>query len=362
MLYALIMAGGRGMRFWPKSRARSPKQLLSIAGRRSMLQATLARAKSLTSEDRILVIAERVHLSEVTRQLSDFPRAKVIQEPFGRNTAAACGLGAIFVERHEKDAVIVVLPADHIISDYRRFSSCIRLCSKVAKENKALVTIGIEPTYPATGYGYIKIVTSNQKPVTRRKNRIFKVERFVEKPDKRVAERFLKSANYLWNSGIFVWRTKVILGEIQKHLPRLSKGLKRIKEALGTRSQEEVIEKVYQGISPVSIDYGVMEKARDIFCVKANFGWDDCGSWASLERLHRPDKDGNIFLGNVESVDTKGSIIFGSKDKLVATVGVKDLIVVNTDDATLVCPKERAEDVKRLVENLGKKGRYKRYL
>ncbi len=363
MLYVLIMAGGKGERFWPKSRRRRPKQLLSIAGEpKTLLQVTVDRARSLVSDDRIFVVTSREQSREVARQLPFLDKANIIKEPFGKNTASAVGLGAIVIERHDPEAVMVAMPTDHIISAYKRFSSCIRLCSKVAEVCQRLVTIGIKPSYPATGYGYIEIVQSSKFKVQSKKGRVFKVKRFVEKPTRRIAERFLNHRNYLWNSGIFVWKVSTILKEIGVHLPKLSMGLKKIRKVLASPSQREVMDKVYRALDAVSIDYGVMEKTKDVLCVTADFAWDDVGSWAALERLRRTDKNGNVCLGGAECIDTKDSIIVGTDDRMVAAIGIENLIIVSADDATLVCNKGRAEDVKALVEKLERKGKFKKYL
>lgn len=362
MLYVVILAGGTGERFWPKSRKESPKQLLPVVGKKSMLQQTVERAKKLVSYERILIMANRTHIPTLAKQVTGVRVKNLIAEPFSRNTAAACGLAAIFIERENPDAVMAVLPADHVISSYEKFSSCVRLGAEVARKCEGLVTIGMKPTYPARGYGYIQLNPKPQTPNPKMKEKVFKVERFVEKPSKKMAEGFLRSDRYLWNSGIFVWKAKVILEAIEEYMPRLSSGLKKIGAAIGTDSYEQVLRRVYSSIRPVSIDYGIMERARNIFCLKANFIWDDVGSWVALERLYRPNKDGNVCIGVTECIDTKGSIILGRAEELVATIGIKDLVVVATEDAILVCDKGRSEDVKRLVESLGKKKKFRRYL
>ncbi len=361
MLYAVIIAGGKGQRFWPKSTTARPKYLLSFAGKRSLLQETIRRAKWVVPANRILVITSKQSASAVRKQLIGFPGIKIIQEPFGRNTAAAVGLGAVLIKRIDPDAVIMVLPADHLIKDRKKFCSAARLCARTARSKETLVTVGVKPTYPATGYGYIHLDSEDKSLTPNSQEKIFRVKKFIEKPDKKTARRFFNSSSYLWNSGMFFWRAKVILGEIENHLPGLSRGLSRISKAWSTPSRQKVIRDVYKNLKSNSIDYGVMEKAKDILCLKTDFNWDDCGSWLCLERLYRPDKNGNIFFGNVAGMDTRNSIISSSPNMVIAALGVKDLIVIATKDGVMICPKEKAEKVKGLVGNL-KKRKFTKYI
>ena len=361
MLYALIIAGGKGQRFWPKSTTARPKYLLPFTGKRSLLQETVHRAKWVVPASRIWVITIKQSASAVGKQLIGFPGIKIVQEPFGRNTAAAVGLGAVLIKRIDPDAVIMVLPADHLIKDRKKFCSAVRLCARAARSKKALVTVGVKPTYPATGYGYIQLDPEDKSLTRNSQEKIFRVKRFIEKPDKKTARRFLNSSRYLWNSGMFFWRAKVILGEIENHLPGLFRGLTRIEKARSTSSRQKVIRDVYKNLKPDSIDYGVMEKAKNVLCLKTDFSWDDCGSWLCLERLYQPDKNGNIFFGNVAGMDARNSIIFGSKNRLIAALGVKDLIVIATGDVVMICPKKKAEKVKDLVEDL-KKRKFTKYI
>ena len=361
MLHAVIIAGGKGQRFWPKSTTARPKYLLPFTGKRSLLQETIHRAKWVVPAKRIWVITSKQSASAVGKQLIGFPGINIVQEPIGRNTAAAIGLGAVLIKRLDPDAVIMVLPADHLIKDRKKFCSAARLCARAARSKEALITVGVKPTYPATGYGYIQLDSEDKSLTRNSREKIFRVKRFIEKPGKKTARRFFNSSSYLWNSGMFFWRAKVILGEIEKHLPGLFRGLTRIEKAQLTSSRQKVIRDVYKNLKSASIDYGVMEKAKNVLCLKTDFSWDDCGSWLCYERLYRPDKNGNIFFGSVAGMDTRNSIISSSPNMVIAALGVKDLIVIATKDGVMICPKEKAEKVKDLVENL-KKRKFIKYI
>ncbi len=355
MLYALIIAGGQGQRFWPESTAAGPKYLFSVTGKRSLLQETIHRAKWVVPASRIWVITSKQSASAVAKQLIGFPGIKIVQEPFGRNTAAAVGLGAMLVKRIDPNAVIMVLPADHLIKDRKKFCSAARLCARAARSKEALITVGVRPTSPAIGYGYLQL-DSEDKTLTRNsREKIFRVKRFIEKPGKKTAGRFFNSSRYLWNSGMFFWQVKVILNEIENHLPRLFRGLTRIEKARSTPSRQKIIRDVYKNLKSDSIDYGVMEKAKNILCLKTDFNWDDCGSWRRIEHIRRPDKNGNIFFGSVAGMDVRNSIISSSTNMQIAALGVKDLIVIATDDVVMICPKKKAEKVKDLAEHFKKR-------
>ncbi len=358
MVKAVIIAGGRGERFWPKSRIRTPKQLLPIASKKSMLYETVKRISPLVKLDDILIIARKGLEARIKKELPKIPAKNIISEPFGRDTAAAVGLGAILAEKKDPDSVMVVLPADHVIGEPKKFLKTLRVAIKAAQDTDNLVTMGIKPTRPDTGYGYIEIGSPVRQFAG---SPVYRVKRFTEKPDRKKALRFMKSGKYLWNSGMFIWRTSVILGAIKKHMPRLYRGLLEIQEALGTKKEERTIEKVYRKLDKVSIDYGIMEKAKNTLVVKADYLWDDVGNWQALERISVKDKEGNITKGKVSSLDTRDSIILCDKG-MVGTIGLKDLIVISTGDAILVCPKDRAQEVKELVHKLGNNSKLKKYI
>ena len=358
-LAAVIMAGGKGERFWPRSRGLHPKQLLPITGRRTMIQETVKRMKPLISSDDIFVVAGKELVREIKEQLPELKSGNLILEPFGRNTAAAIGLAAIAIKKINKEAIMVVLAADHLIREKRKFLLTISIAARAAKEGK-LVTLGIAPTRPETGYGYIESGKRICVPGTRKNAEIYTVKRFVEKPDEAGAKKYLQSGKYFWNSGMFIWKVEAILQAIHEHMPELHRGLAEISAARGVSHKKEVTLKVYKELEDISVDYGIMEKSKNIAVVKADFHWNDVGSWLSMERIHKKDKYGNVIQGKFVGIDTHGCILIG-KEQLIATVGVSDLIVVSTADAVLICSRNRAQDVKKIVGKLSDDG-LKKYL
>ena len=358
MVKAVIIAGGRGERFWPKSRIKTPKQLLPIASKRSMLYETVKRISPLVKSKDILIIARKGLEGRIKKELPKIPAKNIVSEPFGRDTAAAVGLGAILVESKDPDSVMVVLPADHVIGEPKKFLKTLRVAIKAAQDTDNLVTMGIRPTRPETGYGYIEI---GSRFTVHGSRLVHRVKRFTEKPDRKKALGFMKNGKYLWNSGMFIWRTSVILKAMRRHMPQLCRGLLEIQKALGTSKERRVIEQVYGKLDKVSIDYGIMEKAKNTLVVKADYLWDDVGNWQALERISVKDKEGNITKGEVSSLDTRDSIILCDKG-MVGTIGIKDLIVISTEDATLICPKDRAQEVKELVHRIGKNPKLKKYI
>lgn len=352
-IYAVIMAGGAGTRFWPLSRESSPKQMLKIIGEDTMIRQTIKRLHGFVPYGNVSIVTSenlafdlRFHLEELKKGKKHL---KIIAEPFGRNTAAAIGLAAVCLEKIDPDSAMVVLPADHSICNEKAFIKTLKKAAECA-EGGYLVTLGIKPTKPETGYGYIKAGTRCKGQDAR------KVEKFTEKPDIKTAQRYLADGNYLWNSGIFVWKVSVILDEIKRYMPSLYKGLLKIEKAIGTEKEKKAVEDVYSKLESISIDYGVLEKSKNVMVVPADFGWSDVGSWAVLDEVLTHDANGNIIKGNVINIESNDSLVFGS-DRLVATVGLKDMIVVDTSDATLVCPKDKAQDVRKVVDELKKRGR-----
>jgi mannose-1-phosphate guanylyltransferase/mannose-6-phosphate isomerase len=347
-LYAAILAGGIGSRFWPLSRETSPKQLLKVAGDESLLKSTIRRLGPLIPPERISIVTNerqaeiiRLHLSYGGSAL----RPGYIVEPFGRNTAPAIGLAAIELVRKDPDALMAVLPADHVIGDGAAFRDAVKAAAEAAWDGH-LVTFGVVPTAPETGYGYIKAAKKTVKSVDGFEVRA--VERFVEKPDAKRARAYLKDGGYYWNSGIFLWRASRILEEIRRHLPSVHRRLASILEGAS-------VEEAYSGMDAVSIDHGILEKAADVVVIPASFPWSDMGSWSSFAEILPADGDGNIIKGRVVDVGSSNSIILGC-DRAVATIGLKDMILVDTPDATLVCPRDRAQEVKEVVGLLKKKG------
>ena len=343
---ALIMAGGRGERFWPKSRKNLPKQFLNLTDDgKTMLQLTAERVLPLMDIDSVFIVTNRSYKTLVQEQLPDLPVENILCEPTARNTAPCIGLGAVHIERKYGDAVMFVLPSDHLITYPQIFRRTLSDAAKTAESGAALVTIGIAPTYPETGYGYIRFRPGEMFQSA------YAVDGFVEKPDLDMAKSYVQSQQYLWNSGMFIWKVSTILDNLQKHLPDVWEGLNRIKQAIGTEEQEDVLEREFRQFPSVSIDYGVMEKAKNLYILTGAFGWDDVGSWLALERMREKNDFGNIIVGNVVTVGTRNSTIQGEK-KLIAAVGVDNLIVIDTEDALLVCGKNSVGDIRKVIENL----------
>ena len=343
---ALIMAGGKGERFWPKSRKNMPNQFLSLTNDgRTMIQLTVERIKDLVSFEDIYISTNKDYKKLVMEQLPQIPEENILCEPVGRNTAPCIGLGAVHISNKYDDAIMIVLPSDHLITYNAMFINTLKDAIDVASEDGALLTIGIMPDYPETGYGYIKFQPEKVN------KRAFAVEKFVEKPDREKAREYLDSEQYLWNSGMFIWKISSILNNFKKHLPNMYNGLMNIKDSLGCENEDFVLEKEFRNFESESIDYGILEKAENIYVVSGTFGWDDVGSWLAVERINSPNEFGNVIKGNIITVDTKSSIIQGT-DKLIAAVGLRDLIVVDTDDAILICAKDSAGDIKKVLENL----------
>ena len=351
-LYAVIMAGGSGTRLWPRSRRKKPKQLLDIVSNKTMIQETVERLSKLVDHDRIIVVVGEMHFRDINQQLAMVPTENIIVEPEGKNTAPCIGLAAVHLRAREKDAVMITLPSDHLIKNVGRFRKVIKAAAAVAEKRSSLVTIGIEPTFPETGYGYIQI---GKKVESAQGEDVHKVVAFREKPTLAVAKKFLKSGDYMWNSGMFVWKASTILDQIKKHLPQLHKGLMKIEASIGKSAEGKVLEKVYGSIEAESIDFGVMEKAKEVMLLKGDFGWNDIGSWAAMEQLWPKDRDGNFLDADVVSIESSGNIIHSTK-KLVTVIGLKDIVIIETEDALLVCAKDRAPDVRRAVEELKERG------
>jgi len=356
MTYAVIMAGGRGERFWPKSRKKYPKQFLPLISSKTMLQLTVDRIKKFVSPDKIFIITAETYQEIVYRQIPEVPRENIILEPFGRDTAAAIGLAAVIIQQRDLSGVMVVLPADHYISDQGRFVEVLKGAEAAAAENHA-VTIGIPASRPETGFGYL-----SQGELYREYLGIpfYHVEKFTEKPDLAKAMEFLAKGCYFWNSGIFVWRADLIRRLIAEHLPALAAGLEKIEKAIGTPSFPQLLKQVYEGLPKISIDYGVMEKTRGVLMAIGDFGWDDVGSWTALESYKKKDQNGNILEGQGVLVDTKNTMVQVT-DKVVATLGVHDLIVVEDEGSILICHKDKAQDLKKVITALNENG-YKEIL
>ncbi|MBC7225493.1 MAG: mannose-1-phosphate guanyltransferase, partial [Anaerolineae bacterium] len=329
-----------------------PKQMLDLVTERTMLQETVHRVTPIIPPENIYVVTGRAYADIVRQQLPELPGDNIIVEPSGRSTAPCVGLAALHILRRDPDAVMASLHADHVIRDAEGFRQALLAAANVA-EDGVLVTLGIQPTYPATGFGYIhrgeQVATSNGLPV-------FRVRRFVEKPPLPKAREYLESGEYYWNSGIFIWKAATILDEMRVHLPELHAQLMRIGQALDDARAPQVLEEVWEQVRPVSIDVGVMERAGRVLVLPLDVGWSDVGDWAALAALFPQDEDGNVVVrAEHVGVDTTGCLVYGS-GRLVATLGLKDLVIVDTGDVVLVCPKDRTQDVRLLVDRLRARG------
>jgi mannose-1-phosphate guanylyltransferase len=355
MRFAVIMAGGRGERLWPLSRKETPKQFLKLFGEQAMLQKTVERIAPLMSHENIYVVVGEEHVGIVREQLPALPASNIISEPIGRGTAPCVGLAAVRLARIDPEGVMIVLSADHVVKDKDRFLKLLEEAAAIAAEGTHLVTLGITPDRPATGYGYIKASTARITSGLASKTEVLKVDRFTEKPDKETAERFLDEGGYFWNSGMFVWRVDTILREMKTHMPELHAGLMAIEGRFGAPDYEEVLARIYGQQELTSIDYSVMEKSNRVLVLPTGeIGWSDVGDWAALGELLESDGQGNAIQAHHVGIDTENSVILSKhaevKDRLVVTLGLSGIVIVDTDDILLVMDKDRAQEVKRLIE------------
>ena len=341
-LYAVILAGGVGSRFWPLSRYMAPKQFLKVISDESLIQQTISRIKRLIPANRIYIVTNLNYFFEIKKQLSSFriPDRNIILEPDAKNTAPSIALAARYLSFIDPESTMVVLPSDHLISNNSSFIKSIERASVLA-ENDYLVTLGIVPKRASTGYGYIK--------VAKKINNGYLVSKFIEKPSKKKVASFIKQKNYFWNSGIFVWKTNTISNEIKRHLPSLYNKISLIRP-------NRDIKKSWNKITPISIDYGIMERSKKVAMVAARFDWSDVGSWQALKDILRKNKSGNIIKADSLDIGSKDLFVW-SKDRFVATVGLKDIIVVDTPDALLICRDDYSENVRKIVDFLKTKKR-----
>lgn len=344
-LFVLIMAGGVGSRFWPRSRKSKPKQLLNIFGQNSMIRETYRRVSNLVPPENVYIITNKVQAKLITAELPELPTRNIIAEPVGKNTAPCVAVSAKTILNRSEDSVIITLPADHLIEKEKEFENKLFEAAKYAFESKGLVTFGITPTRPETGYGYIHFNKNSSE-------NIFKVKEFVEKPNLETAIKYLEAGDYLWNSGMFIWRSDVILDEVKKYLPEVYSLVAKIND----NDYDNIIEEIYPKFESVSVDYGIMEKSEKVFVMDGNIGWSDVGSWESVYELSKKDENGNALVGDVLTLDTKNSYVY-SENNFTALVGVNDLVVINLGDSLLVCDRAKAQAVKNVVDELTKNDR-----
>ncbi len=346
MNYAIIMAGGSGTRFWPLSRKALPKQFLSLFGGSSLLRQTYERIRPLFPDERIFVVTNSRYINLVQAQLPELRPDTIIGEVAAKNTAPCVAMAATLIRELDKDAVMAVLPSDHSIADDDAFREILQLSLNQAATTGALFTIGIKPDRPETGYGYIQYDKS-----TMATSPVFQVKTFAEKPDFETARSFLKSGDFLWNSGMFVWRADSIIKEFDAHLPSVSRLCSDMMASLISGDRQLSIDTFYQSVVSISIDYGIMEKAADVRVIPADIGWSDVGSWHAAWQLAEKDENGNSVNGSmVEMVGTKNSYVRNTGDKLIALVGMDDVIVVDTDDAILIMPRDKSQEIRDLMD------------
>ncbi len=362
--FVIIMAGGRGERFWPVSREATPKQLITLLGGTSFLQQAVERVLPLVPLENILVITNAVQAPQVRKQLPKLPKANVIAEPCGRDTCAAVALGAAIVGQRSTQGVMAVLPADHVIPEPKKFQQVLNDAFDLAGRGQVIVTIGIKPTEPATGYGYIQTGIELPPPhgVKPYKTAFFKAERFVEKPNYEKAQEYVGSGQFRWNAGMFIWSFVTVTEGLQKHQPEMHEACQRWFKVAGTPKLDKVLATEYPLIKRISIDYALLEHAQNVVVADGSFAWDDLGSWNALARHLKPDAEGNCAVGDFLHVDGARNIIFDARTKHrtpIAVVGLRDSILVLTDDATLLAHKSQSQRIKELVTKLAADPRYK---
>lgn len=349
MRYAVIMAGGIGSRFWPKSRIDHPKQFLKVLGETTLLQNTVARLQGLVPIEHCYIVTHQRYVAKTHEQLPALPLENILAEPIGRNTAPCITYAAIKLQAQDPNALMIVLPADHSIRNVKAFHETLRVAIEKAQEPGTLVTIGIKPTYPATGYGYIQFDGSAEHLLE--EPRPYRVRTFAEKPDLATAERFLDSGDFLWNSGMFIWRADSILAEVQRYLPDLYEAFEPLHQAAGTPEEFQRVEQAYQICPSISIDYGVMEHSQNAWVVPGNFEWSDVGDWRAIYDLSPKDQFGNALKGQIIVRNASRNYVDAEK-RLVVLIGIHDTAVIETDDALLICNLDSTQQVKNVVEYL----------
>jgi mannose-1-phosphate guanylyltransferase len=346
MLHAVIMAGGSGTRFWPASRRDRPKQFLALASDSPLLRATVDRILPLVPADRLWVITGAATVDATRGLLEELPPSHVIAEPVGRDTAACVAYAARLLLHRDPDAHCLVFPADHVISDETRFRAAMTAGAAAVERRGGLLTFGITPTRAETGYGYLRV---GSEVWVEEGWPVHTLDRFVEKPDRETAEGYIADGGYLWNSGMFAWRATDLLSEVQRQLPLLFEGVGIIGDAIGSSAERQVLDQVYPSLPCTSVDFGIMEAARQRWTIPVDFGWSDVGSWTTLAEVMASDGAGNVLCGRALALDAEGSVLIGD-GVVVTAVGVRDLVVVATPDAVLVVPKDQAQRVKDVVD------------
>lgn len=355
MLYALILAGGKGTRLYPLSREDNPKQFLKVINDKSFLRSTVDRILKLIPRENIYVVTNERYLEKVKEELDDIKEENIFTEPQNKETATCIALSAVKLVKNDKDAKMVVLPSDHYIQGEREYLDTIQRALDISEKRRGLVTIGIKPTRPETGYGYIKVGDRvNNKIGT------FRVEQFIEKPNLEVATDFYYSNNYLWNSGMFVWRADVFLRELERYVPKMYKNMMEIYKAVNTKEEKVVIEDQYNLIEGISVDYGIMQKTRKAYVIESEFIWDDIGNFNSLGKFLSNQRSNGI-KGEVFTSESENCFVFGGK-KFIITFGVEDLIIVDSEDVLLIMSKDKDQDLKHLVDIIKQDDKFNKYI
>ncbi len=355
--YGVIMAGGGGTRFWPLSRKERPKQLLNLSGKEIMVNETIDRIAMSVGNENVFIVTNQTQAALMKEETEGrMNPLHILAEPAARNTAACIGYAAMEIVKKYEDGVMCILPSDHFVKDTDEFKRVMDAAIMAAEDTDMLVTVGIHPTFPATGYGYICTEKESAEPVRQTGKEYFKVKEFVEKPEEETAKQYLADGGYAWNSGMFIWKASTILKKFEMLLPDVYECLVKIGEAMGTADEDKVIQEIYPNIPKISIDYGIMERSKDVLMIAGDFGWNDIGSLDMLRIAKAEDANGNVCYGEQINLDTKNCILYGT-DKLIATIGVQDLIVVQSKDAVLICDKNRAQDVKHIVDQLAQEGK-----
>lgn len=347
--YGVIMAGGSGTRFWPLSRQKTPKQLLNLSGKKLMINETIERISQVIDTQNIFIVTNEKQGNKMKCSVGErISSNHILCEPSARNTTACIGYAAFEIVKKYGDGIMCIFPSDHYIKNQEEFSNILRKAIDVAENSDRLVTIGIKPTFPSTGYGYINYDRISEQEV-------HDVIRFVEKPNLDIAKEYVACGQYAWNSGMFIWKASTILNNIERFLPKVFQYLKKIADSMNTENEFETINNTYDSIPSISIDYGVIERSDDVVVILGDFGWNDVGSWDNLGVIYNVDDNGNVIKGEQVNINTKNCISYADK-RLIATIGIENMIIVETDDAILVCHKDQAQNVKDVVEQLQKRG------
>ena len=356
MLYALILAGGKGTRLYPLSRSDTPKQFLKLVNNKSFLVNTVERIETLVEKNNIYIVTNKDYVEKIKEELPSIPEGNIFVEPANKETATCIGLSACKLLKKDKDAVLMVLPSDHYIEGEKIYSDTLLQGVEIADRRRGIVTLGIEPSSPETGYGYIEMGERVQGNIA-----TYRVARFTEKPNMEVAKDFLIKGTYLWNSGMFIFRADVILREFEKYLPKIYKSLLEIYQNIDTPLEKQTIDEQYRLIDGISIDFGIMQKTRKAFVIKGDFIWDDIGSFSALSKFLNRQK-GNYVWDNVFLDQSENCYVFGSKENLIIGFGIKDLVIVNARDVILIMDKGKDQEMKHLINELSELSEYKRYI